>query len=292
MLRFDSAADLTALCEKESKTIADLVIEVESADTDESREAILDLMRSRLQIMAESIAKGRALRKRSHSGLSGGDAAKLAAASGTRAPLLGELAHKTMGDALAVAELNASLGKIVAAPTAGSSGVLPAVMLNLTEHLQQSEDDLVRAAFTASGIGILIAKHATLSGAEGGCQAECGAASAMAAAAAADLMGADAKTILNAAALALKNSLGLTCDPVAGLVEVPCAKRNAFHAVHALVAAEMAMAGIESVIPFDEVVSAMRETGRLMSDRLRESALAGLARTPTAVAIAEELARG
>lgn len=291
MLRFDSANNLLELAKERGTSLAELVIEVERAETGESREAVVERMRSRLRTMQESIAKGRAIRSRTHSGLSGGDAAMLLDAEGDREPILGCLARTVMTDALAVAELNASFGKIVAAPTAGSSGILPAVLFGVKERLSLTENDLVRATFTAGAIGMLIAKNATLAGAEGGCQAECGAGAAMAAAAAADLRGGDAETIIHAAALALKNSLGLTCDPVAGLVETPCVKRNAFFAVHALVAADMAVAGIRSMIPFDEVLSAMRETGRLMSDALRESSQAGLASTPTARAIEQKLSQ-
>jgi len=292
MQRFDSAQDLLRLAAEGNTSIADVVIDFECHRTQESREDAIACMRSRLKTMAESIEKGRAIRTRTHSGLSGGDAALLAEARDERAPILGDLARRVMTDALAVAELNASFGKIVAAPTAGASGILPAVIVNVGDAVSASEDDRVRALFTAAGIGTLIAKHATLAGAEGGCQAECGAGAAMASAAAADLRGGDPETILHAAALALKNALGLTCDPVAGLVEVPCVKRNGFYAVHALVAADMAVAGVRSEIPFDEVVSSMRETGRLMSNTLRESSLGGLATTQTAKDVEKRLAMG
>ncbi|MEW6358339.1 MAG: L-serine ammonia-lyase, iron-sulfur-dependent, subunit alpha [Planctomycetota bacterium] len=289
---FDSAQGILELAQERKMSIADIIIAYECHRTQEPRETILNRMRSRLKTMEESIQKGRAIRSRTHSGLSGGNAARLAEATGGRAPILGDLARQVMTDALAVAERNASFGKIVAAPTAGSAGILPAVVVNVGRAIEAAEDDLVRSLFTAAGIGMIIARHATLSGAEGGCQVECGAGAAMAAAAAAELRGGDPETIFHAAALALKNSLGLTCDPVAGLVEVPCVKRNGFYAVHALVAADMAIAGIRSEIPFDEVVSAMRETGRLMSNALRESSLGGLAATPTAKDVEKRLAMG
>lgn len=292
MHRFDSAEKWLALSSAQGKSLAEAVVAAECAETGETRDAVLDRMRSRLRIMEESVAKGRAIRSRTWSGLSGGDAARLIEAAGTRGPILGALAQGVMADAVAVAEWNASFGKIVAAPTAGAAGILPAVLFNVREALGLGDEPTLRAVFTAAGIGMLIAKNATLAGAEGGCQAECGAASAMAAGAAADLRGGDGETILHAAALALKNSLGLTCDPVAGLVETPCVKRNGFLAVHALVAADMAMAGVRSMIPFDEVVSAMRETGRLMAQALRESSLAGLASTPTAKRVAKRLSEG
>ncbi|NOZ21924.1 MAG: L-serine ammonia-lyase, iron-sulfur-dependent, subunit alpha [Planctomycetes bacterium] len=290
MRRFDSAQDLLALAAERKGSIADIIIDFECQETQEPREAVIGCMRSRLRTMEESITKGRAIRSKTHSGLSGGNAARLLDATGERAPILGDLARQVMTDAVAVAERNASFGKIVAAPTAGAAGILPAVVLNVGKAVGADEKGMVRSLFTAAGIGILIARHATLAGAEGGCQAECGAGAAMAAAAAADLRGGDPETILHAAALALKNSLGLTCDPVAGLVEVPCVKRNGFYAVHAVVAVDMAIAGVRSEVPFDEVVSAMHETGRLMSDALRESSLGGLAATETAKEVEKRLA--
>jgi L-serine dehydratase len=181
------------------------------------------------------------------------------------------------------------MGRIVAAPTAGASGVLPGVLFSLAETHQLAEDQLVEGLFTAGAVGLVIAKNASLSGAAGGCQAEIGSASAMAAAAAVELVKGSPEQALHAAAIALKNLLGLVCDPVAGLVESPCSKRNAVGTANALVAAEMALAGIESVIPFDEVVAAMYQVGRTLPLTLRETAEGGLAITPTGIKLKKKI---
>lgn len=199
--------------------------------------------------------------------------------------VLGELVDSVVEDALALAAWNAKMGRIVAAPTAGASGILPAVVLNLAEARNASSETIIGALAAAGLVGAMIARGASLSGAECGCQAECGAAAAMAAAGACFLKGQSSVGMLNAAALALKNHLGLTCDPVAGLVEVPCVKRNAFAAVSALLAAELSCAGVRSAIPFRQVIDAMNQTGKMIPPALRESAEAGLAGTPAAKAV-------
>ena len=203
--------------------------------------------------------------------------------------LLGSLTHKAAVYALAVSEANAKMFKIVACPTAGSCGIVPAVMMAAAEILKVPRKALVDALFTAAGIGAVVARNASVAGAVGGCQAECGTAAAMAAAAVAEMAGGDNDTILQAFALCMKNTLGLACDPVAGLVEVPCVKRNAIFAVEAITAAEMALAGIRSVIPPDEVIAAMAEIGRLMPVALKETSDGGLARTETGKTIAARL---
>jgi len=186
---------------------------------------------------------------------------------------------------MSVIEENARMGKIAACPTAGSSGIVAGVLTALGDELNLSDEILINALITAGAVGEIISKKMALAGAVGGCQAECGAASSMAAAACTYILGGNNEQILNAASLALKNILGLTCDPVAGLVEVPCVKRNVFMAIHALVASELSMAGVVSKIPIDEVVDAMKETGDLMAGSLKESSEAGLARTKTALGI-------
>jgi L-serine dehydratase len=201
----------------------------------------------------------------------------------------GEFLGRVMARALAVAEVNACMGRIVAAPTAGSCGILPATILTLKEEKNLSEEQAVMGLFTAAGIGMVIAKRASISGAEGGCQAECGSASAMAAAAMVELVGGTPGMAAQACAIAMKNTLGLVCDPVAGLVEVPCIKRNAGGAANAIVAAELALAGIESTIPVDEVIAAMKSIGDTMPSSLKETALGGLAATPTAKSITKTL---
>jgi L-serine dehydratase len=205
---------------------------------------------------------------------------------GAGASLLGDLPGEIVRDALALAAFNAKMGRIVAAPTAGSSGILPAVILNIGEAQDSSADKMIGALAVAGMIGAMIARGASLSGAEAGCQAECGSAAAMAAGAVCFLKSHSSQTILNAAALALKNHLGLTCDPVAGLVEVPCVKRNAFCALSSVLAAELSAAGIGSVIPFRQVVEAMNQTGKMIPPALRESSEAGLAGTAAAKKIA------
>lgn len=204
--------------------------------------------------------------------------------------LCGDFIGKVMEKALKTSESNACMKRIVAAPTAGSCGVVPAVLLSIQEERGFSDEKMIEALYVSAGIGGVIANRAFLSGAAGGCQAEIGSASAMAAGAVAYLLGGNACEISNAAALALKNLLGLACDPVAGLVEVPCVKRNVLGAVNAMTSADMTMAGIFSKIPPDEVIDAMRSIGRSMPEEIRETGKGGLAGTPTGLAIRERMA--
>lgn len=256
-------------------------LEEQRRTLDVSPEALLQRLLDTLQVMEEAIAFGLTGAK-SKGGLAGGDALKLQNATAIGTPVSGAVMAGVITKALAAAEANAAMGRIVAAPTAGSSGVLPAVLLTLKETRGFSNEELAGGLAVAGSIGIVIASRASLSGAAGGCQAECGSAAAMAAGAAVALCGGTAEQVGWAVAIALKNLLGLVCDPVAGLVESPCVKRNAGAAAQALVAAEMALAGIASVIPVDEVIDAMAEIGALMPCSLKETARAGLAATPTA----------
>ena len=226
---------------------------------------------------------------KSASGLVGTEGYKMQQARELGTTVCGKLVSKVMEKALKTGESNACMKRIVAAPTAGSCGVVPAVFITLEEEKHFSEDKMVEAMYVAAGIGGVIANRAFLAGAAGGCQAEIGSASAMAAGGVAYLMGGSGKEIANAAALALKNLLGLACDPVAGLVEVPCVKRNVIGAVNALTASDMTMAGIFSQIPPDEVIDAMRSIGRNMNEDIRETGKGGLAGTPTGVAIKERM---
>ena len=226
--------------------------------------------------------------RRSASGLSGGQAAMVAA---LKAPLCGEHMRTVMAAALAVAEQNACMGRIVAAPTAGASGVLPAVLLPLRQREGLTDEDMVRCLYTAAGFGQVIAARASISGAEGGCQAEIGSASAMAAAALVQARGGTPEQMAAACAMALQNVMGLACDPVAGLVEEPCVKRNVMGAVNAAACADMALAGVRSAIPCDEVIDAMAAVGRLMPASLRETGQGGLAAAPTARRVAENSLR-
>lgn len=225
---------------------------------------------------------------RSVSGLVGGDAGKMAAYRAAASPLCGDGMARVIEEALAMGESNACMKRIVAAPTAGACGVLPAVLVPLYED-GLAREELVRGLFAAGGIGEVIAHRASIAGAAGGCQAEIGAASAMAAGALVQIRGGSNEQVADAAAMAMKNLLGLVCDPVAGLVEVPCVKRNVVGAVNAMAAADMALAGIRSAIPADEVFDAMNEIGTNMPALYRETARGGLAVTPTGLAVAERM---
>lgn len=225
----------------------------------------------------------------SSSGLTGGDGEKIAAARQAGTLLCGSFIGLVMEKAVKMGESNACMRRIVAAPTAGSCGVLPAVLLSLEAERKYPVTEMVKALYTAAGIGGIIAQRASVSGAAGGCQAEIGAASAMAAGGVAYLLGGDSEVIAHAAALAMKNLLGLACDPVAGLVEVPCVKRNVIGAVNALTSADLAVSGIRSRIPPDEVFDAMRSIGRIMPEELKETGRGGLAATPTGLSYKEAL---
>lgn len=220
---------------------------------------------------------------RSQSGLSGGDGARLEAFRKKENRLIGTFLAMVMEKAVKMAESNACMGRIVAAPTAGSCGVIPAVLLTYLEEKNVEKTRVVEALFVAAGIGQVIAETASISGAEGGCQAEIGSASSMAAGALTYLENGDNEQIANASAMAMKNMLGLTCDPVAGLVEVPCIKRNVSGAVNAIISCQMSMAGIKSAIPVDEVFETMGRIGKLIPACLRETSLEGLAATPSAL---------
>lgn len=226
---------------------------------------------------------------RSASGMAGGDGAKLEQFRRQGSHLVGDYLSEVMEKAVKMAESNACMRRIVAAPTAGSCGVIPAVLLTYEKQKGAAEDRMVEALFVAAGIGEVIAASASIAGAEGGCQAEIGSASAMAAAAVTYLENGGGEDIVHAAALALKNMLGLTCDPVAGLVEVPCIKRNVSGAVNAVTSAQMALAGIRSVIPPDEVIDSMRRIGHLLPTCLRETSQEGLATTPTGQQVAKHM---
>ncbi|KYZ75869.1 serine dehydratase [Anaerosporomusa subterranea] len=287
MMSFTSIAELVALAEEMGQPIADVVWQWETERSASQPEAIWREMASRLAVMQQAAAQGLIQREKSFSGLVGGDAYRLA----TTNSFIGPVVMRAAANAIAVSEVNANMGKIVACPTAGSCGIVPGAILAIAEHLQCGDDKLVRALFTAAGIGEVIAANATVSGAVGGCQAECGAAAAMAAAAVVEMLGGTPRQSSHALALALKNLLGLVCDPVAGLVEVPCVKRNGFAAVHALTAAQMALAGVESIIPADEVIDAMNRIGAELPCSLKETSEGGLAKTATGIEITERLSK-
>lgn len=285
----DSAEEVINECEKRKISISEYTIAEEMIKSEETYDRVFEKMRVNLQVMKEAVEYGTKNKVKSISGLIGGDGYRLNNYAEANNSLCGRFITKAMARAIACSEVNAAMGKIVAAPTAGSCGILPAVIITAGEKLGKSDDELVKALFTASGIGILIAKNATLSGAEGGCQAECGSAAAMAAGAVVEMMGGSPKMVFDAGAIVIKNILGLICDPIAGLVEVPCAKRNVSGAVSALTTADMIMAGVKSIIPFDDCVSAMYRVGKQLPCELRETAMGGLAVTKTGESLRKKI---
>lgn len=289
MLNYHSVKDLVDQAIKQKQSISQIVLEDQAVQMDKTTDELYDIMLTSFNVMNESAQLGMDPNIRSASGLSGGAAHKMKTAVDSGKSICGNFFGNVLAKALAVSELNACMGKIVACPTAGSCGIVPAVLLTYQAEHDIPDEQIVMSLFTASGMGMVIAKQASISGAEGGCQAECGSASAMAAAALVELAGGSPEAAAHACAIAIKNMLGLVCDPVAGLVEVPCVKRNTIGAANALVAAELALAGITSAIPVDEVISAMKSVGDAMSDTLKETAEGGLARTPTAMEIEERL---
>jgi len=269
--------------EAETKGIklSEVILRDQMEELEQTEQALFQRMSTNLKVMRESVEAGLFGKRRSLSGLVGGDAAKVESHRKKGTSITGNQISGAIAKALAVAEINACMGKIVAAPTAGSCGVLPAVLLTVEETCQVSEKNLILALFTAAGLGMVLTERASVSGAEGGCQAEIGSAAAMAAAAAVELAGGSPRQTADAAAIAMKSMLGLVCDPVGGLVEVPCVKRNATGATIALAAAEMALSGVKSAIPIDEVIDAMGLIGKQMPCALKETAQGGLAVTPT-----------
>lgn len=288
MATVNNGKELVDICKKERISICECTIRME-VENGFTREKVLNKMKKNLNVMMEAAEYGMNNNIKSVSGLIGGDAFKLREYAKKGKTITGEFMTMAMARALSCSEVNAAMGKIVAAPTAGSCGILPGVIISVGEKLCKTQDEMVQALFTASGVGMLIARNATLSGAEGGCQAECGSAAAMGSAAVVEMMGGTPEMALDAAAIVIKNLLGLVCDPIAGLVEVPCAKRNAGGTVLALTAADMAMSGIKSVIPFDDVVSAMYKVGKQMPCELRETAMGGLAITPTGLKLKKKI---
>ena len=288
-MSFLSCAEMLAYAHEQGCTLAQAVLRSDLAESRLTEEASRAEMRRLWQVM-QATSRDYEPGRRSRSGLVGGDAAKVEQAAAQGRLLGGNYLAAVTAEALKTAECNACMKRIVAAPTAGSCGVLPAVLLPLARAGEAGDEAICEALYVAAGFGQVIAARATLAGAEGGCQAEVGAASAMTAAALCYLKGGTPAACAAAAAMALGNLLGLVCDPVAGLVEVPCGKRNVVGAVNAVACANMALAGIDSAIPCDEVIDAMGRVGLQLSPDLRETGLGGLAATPTGRAIARRLA--
>lgn len=288
MFEYKSISELVNAASSAGKTISEVVLADQAEQLCISPDTLFERMDARLSVMEDSVKAGMNPALRSTSGLTGGDASRMwdHAASGG---ICGGFTNRAMARALAVSENNAAMGKIVAAPTAGSCGILPGAVVSMLDEGRCSREAAVMALFTAGAFGMVIAQNASIAGAEGGCQAECGSAAAMAAAALVELMGGTPQQCAHACAMAIKNQLGLVCDPVAGLVEIPCIKRNVSGVAIAFSSAEMALAGIESKIPADECIGAMREVGCSIPTALRETAKGGLAATPTGERLREQV---
>lgn len=282
-MNFKLGQELIKICDEKNIPISEAMIIRETEDLGGEREEVMDRMEHAWSIMknsAKAALKGDIV---SMGGLIGGESAKInqRRLSGSQ-PVCGTLMSRAISYAMGVLEVSSSMGLIVAAPTAGSSGVIPGAFLAIQEEMDLSDEDMVKALFNAGAVGYLIAYNATVAGAEGGCQAEVGSASAMAASAITELMGGTPRQCLHAATGAIANLLGLICDPIGGLVEAPCQQRNAMGVSNALISAEIALSSIKNVVPFDEAVSVMYSVGRSIPHELRETALGGLAAAPSA----------
>ena len=279
---FKNANELLTLCEEKNLPISEIMRlrEIELGET--TAETVKERMSRVLEIMKDAARSPIEKPVKSMGGLIGGEARKLSIHAQNSQGLCGDLLQRAITYAMATLETNASMGLIVASPTAGSAGIVPGLMLAMQEHYQFSDDQIIQALFNASAIGYLAMRNATVAGAVGGCQAEVGVASAMAASAAVELMGGTPKECTYAASTVLMNMLGLVCDPVGGLVEYPCQNRNAAGVANAIIAAEMALAGIPQLIPLDEMIQTMFTVGKKLPAELRETAMGGCATTPSA----------
>lgn len=289
VISINTFEQLKDACLSLNKQIYEIAQENMASEADITVEKVRTFANKSLFAMKEAIQTGMASKELSMSGMCGQDCYRVQKRYKSEHSMFGPLFEKILEYALATSEENIRMGKIVACPTAGSCGILPAALVSVSEEYNHSEREQLNALITAGEIGRIISAKVSLAGAVAGCQAECGVASAMSAGAVCQLQGGNISQILNATALAMKNLLGLTCDPVAGLVEVPCVKRNPFLAVHAITAAELALSGVESKIPIDEVIDAMEQTGALMSPTLKESSQAGLATTNTGLAVRKQV---
>ena len=292
MLDYTSIHELAVQAAAKGITIGQLVLADQAAQTETAPDILVRRMRRNLEVMQAAARDGAAKDLRSTSGLTGGDAWKMREYLARGGALCGPVGARAIAIALAVAEYNAAMGRIVAAPTAGACGVLPAVLVPLWRSGEADEESLLRALYVSAGIGAVVSRRACIAGAAGGCQAEIGTASAMAAGALVSLRGGTPEQIAHAAAMALKNLLGLICDPVAGLVEVPCVKRNVVGAVNAVSCADMALAGIQSRVPPDQVIDCMGDVGCRLPVEFRETALGGLAATPFGQSVRERMHAG
>ncbi|MBY0095088.1 L-serine ammonia-lyase, iron-sulfur-dependent, subunit alpha [Priestia aryabhattai] len=288
-MKIQSMTELVQVCESEGKTIGEMMLMMEAKNSGKGEETIIGMMEERLIKMKEAVDRGIKDGSTAPSGISGGDAVRMYGYVNQGKSLSGHYISNAMTFSLATSESNARMGVIVATPTAGAAGILPGVLFSLHKNDGTPYKDLVMGLFTASMLGYVIANGSFISGAAGGCQAEVGSATAMAAGTIVELKGGTPKQAVNATAIAMKSLLGLVCDPVAGLVEVPCIKRNVIGTSIAFSAADLALAGIESRIPCDEVIEAMYKVGKDMPRTLRETALGGLAMTATGKKVKEQL---
>lgn len=278
---FRNGQELLELCEREQMSISQVMKQREITCGTLSDQEIMEKLKTVLSIMKAAVNEPLTRPKRSNGGLIGGEAKKVSDFGKTQKSICGSLLNKAISYSMAVLEVNASMGLIVAAPTAGSSGVIPGVLLALQEEKLYPDELLYSALLNASAVGYILMRNASVSGAEAGCQAEVGAASAMAASAVVEIMGGTPQMSLQAAAIAMSNLLGMVCDPIAGLVEAPCQARNSIGAANAITCAELALAGVTHPIPFDEMAEAMYRVGKSIPFELRETAMGGCAGTPT-----------
>ena len=287
---YKKAHELIKFCKEKNKKIHEIAIEKEISLTGTTEKEIRNRFKEIIKIMEKSSLKTLKEAIPSVSGLTGGTAKKLMEYIEEKdTTILCKETLYSIARAFSCFEVNASMGKIVAAPTAGSCGILPACLLTTAKKVNATEEELVNSVITATAIGDIIEQNATLSGAEGGCQAECGSAAAMASGALVYMLGGTIEQSFHAASMTITNVMGQVCDPIAGLVEIPCAKRNAIGVVNAFLCADMALAGIECIVPFDEVVEAMYHIGRSLPHELRETGLGGLAGTPTGARIRKQI---
>lgn len=285
MSQFKSIAELLEICQTQNKKISQVMLEQEVEVSGRSREEVWSQMEMAYEVMEKAVHRGITEDVRSHSGLTGGDGKKLQEYISKGNMLSGETILDAVSKAMATNEVNAAMGTICATPTAGAAGIVPGCLFSVMNKLNATKEQQIEFLFTSGAVGYVIANNAFIAGATGGCQAETGSAAAMAAAAIVEMAGGTPEQSAHALSIALQNMLGLVCDPVAGLVEVPCVKRNAIGASIAMVAADMALAGITFIIPADEVIDAMYRIGKVMPTTLKETALGGLAATPTGKAL-------
>lgn len=288
-MAFTHLRELVELAQSRGVQISRVMLDVEVEQSGATEQEIFDKMAYQFDIMEEAVRKGTNEPVQSRSGITGGDGHRMYEYVKKGQSFIDPSALSAMAYALSVSEVNSAMGRIVATPTAGSAGILPGVLVSVLDSGRYKREDIVMSLMTAAAIGLVIANSASISGAAGGCQAEVGSATAMAAGALVELADGTPEQVTHAVGLALKNSLGLVCDPVAGLVEIPCIVRNGLHSITALAAADMALAGVRSIIPPDEVIAAMYRIGNELPLSLRETGIGGLAGTPTGKAIRERV---